>query len=202
MPNLQSSRWIGSSYAADLPTDVSFWTKQKLPDTQLQEFIKYDNQQKRAWRKTRLILDFVHDSTILSITLKKASLNKKARVRYVLNLLLICFHNSLGRFYYLHSLHHSSLIGKKLSGDGSSELIGYSASSVTALKWFWMVLREGFFWIRCGFGSWIEGDGFLGLRKTKLVCAIRPACCSVGDLEKLTLGGMNVARIIKCHNTR
>ncbi|KAI4295804.1 hypothetical protein L6164_035810 [Bauhinia variegata] len=44
--------------------------------------------------------------------------------------------------------------------------------------------------------------GFLGLRKTKLVCTIGPACCSLEDLEKLALGGMNVARLNMCHGTR
>ncbi|KAF5444277.1 hypothetical protein F2P56_036763 [Juglans regia] len=51
-----------------------------------------------------------------------------------------------------------------------------------------------------------EGDlrekGFLGMRKTKLVCTIGPACCSLEELEKLALGGMNVARLNMCHNTR
>lgn len=44
--------------------------------------------------------------------------------------------------------------------------------------------------------------GFLGLRKTKLVCTIGPACCSEEDLERLALGGMNVARFNMGHNTR
>ncbi|KAK9287525.1 hypothetical protein L1049_015946 [Liquidambar formosana] len=44
--------------------------------------------------------------------------------------------------------------------------------------------------------------GFLGMRKTKLVCTIGPACCSLEDLEKLALGGMNVARLNMCHNAR
>lgn len=44
--------------------------------------------------------------------------------------------------------------------------------------------------------------GFLGLRKTKLVCTIGPACCSAEDLERLALGGMNVARFNMGHNTR
>lgn len=44
--------------------------------------------------------------------------------------------------------------------------------------------------------------GFLGMRKTKLVCTIGPACSSMEDLEKLALGGMNVARLNMCHNTR
>lgn len=59
-----------------------------------------------------------------------------------------------------------------------------------------------------GFGLDVvsEGDlrekGFLGLRKTKLVCTIGPACCSLEDLEKLALGGMNVARLNMCHGTK
>ena len=44
--------------------------------------------------------------------------------------------------------------------------------------------------------------GFLGLRKTKLICTIGPACCSLEDLEKLALGGMNIARLNMCHNTK
>ncbi|KAJ7946190.1 Pyruvate kinase [Quillaja saponaria] len=48
----------------------------------------------------------------------------------------------------------------------------------------------------------LRQKGFLGLRKTKLVCTIGPACCSLEDLEKLALGGMNVARLNMCHNTR
>ncbi|GLT68544.1 hypothetical protein SLA2020_407640 [Shorea laevis] len=48
----------------------------------------------------------------------------------------------------------------------------------------------------------LKEKGFLGIRKTKLVCTIGPACCSVEDLEKLAAGGMNVARLNMCHNTR
>ncbi|XVF67405.1 hypothetical protein PTKIN_Ptkin10aG0118300 [Pterospermum kingtungense] len=48
----------------------------------------------------------------------------------------------------------------------------------------------------------LREKGFLGMRKTKLVCTIGPACCSMEDLEKLALGGMNVARLNMCHNTR
>lgn len=48
----------------------------------------------------------------------------------------------------------------------------------------------------------LKEKGFLGLRKTKLVCTIGPACCSLEDLEKLAQGGMNVARLNMCHNTR
>ncbi|KAK6159185.1 hypothetical protein DH2020_006499 [Rehmannia glutinosa] len=48
----------------------------------------------------------------------------------------------------------------------------------------------------------LREKGFLGLRKTKLVCTVGPACCSIDDLEKLALGGMNVARLNMCHNTR
>ncbi|KAM7512936.1 hypothetical protein LguiB_011811 [Lonicera macranthoides] len=44
--------------------------------------------------------------------------------------------------------------------------------------------------------------GFLGLRKTKLVCMIGRAFLSLKDLEKLALEGMNVARLNMCHNTR
>lgn len=48
----------------------------------------------------------------------------------------------------------------------------------------------------------LKGKGFLGMRKTKLVCTIGPACCSLDELEKLASGGMNVARLNMCHNTR
>lgn len=48
----------------------------------------------------------------------------------------------------------------------------------------------------------LREKGFLGMRKTKLVCTIGPACCSLEDLEKLAKGGMNVARLNMCHNTR
>lgn len=57
-----------------------------------------------------------------------------------------------------------------------------------------------------GFDVVSEGElrekGFLGMRKTKLVCTIGPACSSIEDLEKLAVGGMNVARLNMCHNTR
>ncbi|GLT58573.1 hypothetical protein SLA2020_314540 [Shorea laevis] len=48
----------------------------------------------------------------------------------------------------------------------------------------------------------LKEKGFLRMRKTKQVCTIGPACCSVEDLEKLAAGGMNVARLNMCHNTR
>ncbi|KDP44555.1 hypothetical protein JCGZ_16388 [Jatropha curcas] len=48
----------------------------------------------------------------------------------------------------------------------------------------------------------LRENGFTGMRKTKLVCTIGPACCSLEDLEKLAKGGMNVARLNMCHNTR
>ncbi|XP_009796210.1 pyruvate kinase isozyme A, chloroplastic [Nicotiana tabacum] len=48
----------------------------------------------------------------------------------------------------------------------------------------------------------LKENGFLGLRKTKLVCTIGPACCSLDELEKLALAGMNVARLNMCHNSR
>ena len=40
--------------------------------------------------------------------------------------------------------------------------------------------------------------GFAGLRKTKLVCTVGPACSSMEDLENLALGGMSVARLNMC----
>lgn len=48
----------------------------------------------------------------------------------------------------------------------------------------------------------LREKGFLGMRKTKLVCTIGPACSSLEDLERLALGGMNVARLNMCHNSR
>ncbi|KAI9075206.1 hypothetical protein K1719_042815 [Acacia pycnantha] len=48
----------------------------------------------------------------------------------------------------------------------------------------------------------LREKGFMGLRKTKLVCTIGPVCCAWEDLEKLALGGMNVARLNMCHGTR
>ncbi|CAI9294504.1 unnamed protein product [Lactuca saligna] len=48
----------------------------------------------------------------------------------------------------------------------------------------------------------LREKGFLGLRKTKLVCTVGPACCSYEELEKLASAGMNVARLNMCHNTR
>lgn len=48
----------------------------------------------------------------------------------------------------------------------------------------------------------LREKGFLGMRKTKLVCTIGPACCSLEELERLAMGGMNVARLNMCHNTR
>ncbi|KVH93342.1 Pyruvate kinase [Cynara cardunculus var. scolymus] len=45
-------------------------------------------------------------------------------------------------------------------------------------------------------------NGFLGMRKTKMVCTVGPSSCSYEELEKLALGGMNVARLNMCHNTK
>lgn len=44
--------------------------------------------------------------------------------------------------------------------------------------------------------------GFMGLRKTKMVCTVGPACCGEEELDRLARGGMNVARLNMCHNTR
>ena len=56
-----------------------------------------------------------------------------------------------------------------------------------------------------GFDVVSEGElrekGFLGMRKTKLVCTIGPACCLLEDLENLASSGINVARLNMCHNT-
>lgn len=48
----------------------------------------------------------------------------------------------------------------------------------------------------------LRRKGFMGLRKTKLVCTVGPSCCSDEELERLAMGGMNVARLNMCHNTR
>lgn len=48
----------------------------------------------------------------------------------------------------------------------------------------------------------VRRKGFMGLRKTKLVCTVGPACCSLEALERLARGGMNVVRLNMCHNTR
>lgn len=61
---------------------------------------------------------------------------------------------------------------------------------------------EGFLGLDVVSEGELRKKGFLGMRKTKLVCTIGPACCSMEDLEKLGLEGMNVARLNMCHNTR
>lgn len=48
----------------------------------------------------------------------------------------------------------------------------------------------------------LKEKGLMGLRKTKLVCTVGPACSSDEGLEKLAIGGMNVARLNMCHNSR
>ncbi|OVA07348.1 Pyruvate kinase [Macleaya cordata] len=48
----------------------------------------------------------------------------------------------------------------------------------------------------------LKEKGFMGMRKTKLVCTIGPACSSLEELERLALGGMNIARLNMCHNSR
>ncbi|KAI6701413.1 hypothetical protein NL676_015737 [Syzygium grande] len=48
----------------------------------------------------------------------------------------------------------------------------------------------------------LREKGFLGTRKTKLVCTIGPACSSLEDLDRLALGGLNAARLNMCHNSR
>jgi hypothetical protein len=46
----------------------------------------------------------------------------------------------------------------------------------------------------------LREKGFLGMRKTKLVCTVGPAC--VEALPALARGGMGVARINLCHGGR
>ncbi|KAI3747798.1 hypothetical protein L6452_10456 [Arctium lappa] len=41
----------------------------------------------------------------------------------------------------------------------------------------------------------LRENGFLGMRKTKLVCTVEPSCCSYEELEKLALGRMSLARL-------
>ncbi|XP_019711274.1 pyruvate kinase isozyme A, chloroplastic [Elaeis guineensis] len=48
----------------------------------------------------------------------------------------------------------------------------------------------------------LKERGFMGLRKTKVVCTVGPACCGEEELEGLARGGMHVARLNMCHNTR
>ncbi|XP_042419472.1 pyruvate kinase isozyme A, chloroplastic-like isoform X1 [Zingiber officinale] len=48
----------------------------------------------------------------------------------------------------------------------------------------------------------LKARGFMGMRKTKLVCTIGPACCSEEQLERLAMEGMNIARLNMCHSTR
>ncbi|KAJ6796543.1 putative plastidial pyruvate kinase 1, chloroplastic [Iris pallida] len=50
--------------------------------------------------------------------------------------------------------------------------------------------------------SELRRKGFMGLRKTKLVCTVGPACSSGAALERLAEGGMTVARLNMCHGTR
>ncbi|XP_016478295.1 pyruvate kinase isozyme A, chloroplastic [Nicotiana tabacum] len=63
-------------------------------------------------------------------------------------------------------------------------------------------LKEGYLGFDVVTERELKENGFLGLRKTKLVCTIGPACCSLDELEKLALAGMNVARLNMCHNSR
>ncbi|CAN1167631.1 Pyruvate kinase isozyme A, chloroplastic, partial [Linum perenne] len=48
----------------------------------------------------------------------------------------------------------------------------------------------------------LRDKGFMGMPKTKLVCTIGPACCSIQDLERLAWQGMNIARLNMCHGSR
>lgn len=47
-----------------------------------------------------------------------------------------------------------------------------------------------------------KSDDFLKLRKTKLVCIIRPLWCSLKDSQRLAFEMMSVARFDMCHNMR
>ncbi|KAI4302427.1 hypothetical protein MLD38_038172 [Melastoma candidum] len=48
----------------------------------------------------------------------------------------------------------------------------------------------------------LRESGFRSTRRTKVVCTIGPNICSSEQLEALASGGMNVARIDMCHNSR
>lgn len=88
--------------------------------------------------------------------------------------------------------------GKKMNGnDGRIGIRAVMQVGVEELK-----SLEGLLGIDVVSEGELREKGFLGLRKTKLVCTIGPACCSREDLKKLALGGMNVARLNMCHNTR
>ncbi|XP_021764327.1 pyruvate kinase isozyme A, chloroplastic-like [Chenopodium quinoa] len=48
----------------------------------------------------------------------------------------------------------------------------------------------------------MKENGFRSTRRTKLVCTIGPSTCDFETIEALAEGGMNVARLNMCHNTR
>ncbi|XP_047334544.1 pyruvate kinase isozyme A, chloroplastic [Impatiens glandulifera] len=48
----------------------------------------------------------------------------------------------------------------------------------------------------------LKENGFRSTRRTKLICTIGPVTCGFDQLEALAVGGMNVARINMCHNSR
>lgn len=48
----------------------------------------------------------------------------------------------------------------------------------------------------------MKENGFRSTRRTKLMCTIGPSTCEFDTIEGLALGGMNVARLNMCHNTR
>ncbi|KAL8142573.1 hypothetical protein V2J09_015605 [Rumex salicifolius] len=50
--------------------------------------------------------------------------------------------------------------------------------------------------------SEIKENGFGPIRRTKVVCTIGPGTCGLDELEALAAGGMNVARLNLCHNSR
>lgn len=50
--------------------------------------------------------------------------------------------------------------------------------------------------------SELKENGFRSTRRTKFVCTIGPSTCGSHELEALAIGGMNVARLNMCHNTR
>lgn len=48
----------------------------------------------------------------------------------------------------------------------------------------------------------LKENGFRSTRRTKFVCTIGPSTSDFETIEALALGGMNVARLNMCHNTR
>ena len=50
--------------------------------------------------------------------------------------------------------------------------------------------------------SGFKENGVRSIPRTKFVCTIGPSTSGLDELEALAVGGMNVARLNMCHNTR